>query len=1439
MSGFGPFNANGNYWGYTGEDDLEEINSRLVPDELFTLTDYENEAFELCGSGDLPDLSSCEEYWNDALIGLETLDFSTASQKFTSIVSSFPDCKYALTSATQVLLSELQLGTSPGAIRTELLSLAASATETDLKNRLAASAAFAASFDGNYALSLSELDSLAEISDESDSLEFRALEALTVFGESALDTISSPLFALYFDTLWSSLSAINNYRLRHFVYKPTVLHTAPYSLSRDSSIVHLELFAYCRDSIEISSARTIYRLLPNGDWQDSSLVQSLNDTIWTVALNLDSLGGVLEYRFVIIDDSGRYETWPYSGGFPDSTEERTHFVSIEPRLTVPLSDTAYVYAPGVITEDIEIGDGGVLYVLPAPVEVDSYVVLIDPEVELLLQSSGGTRPELVVSGTDSTEIRLECSDSENNWSGVTVFGGTLAMEYATVTLCDQPVYAKGYSSTDPVVRFQNVTFSDYDLPVDIEETNADQSDSSYVLECVFRHGDSTGVVLAYGALDFQDVTVDSCGDDGIMLSLVTDQLLSNVTVTNNGRYGVVAGSGASTARLSGCYIAFNGDTLPEIKVNSSSTVDVSEYAGNTVKDSTGVLFECAEVNDFDAELGSNTFVLADSTGKYFDVTSMSGPSYITGNTFFPESVNDTTFIDEYMKHDTLSKWVYSYLRAEDQMDEVIEDPSGSISFEVKAYVQNYLGTVANDTITEVGFKYRLFPDSANWTTYRQTTVESDSLYDWPVSVGDQGGLISYIWWAKDAHGRYLTSPAGADTTMPDSGATHYLSFEMSDTLISSGDSVVIWAPTTLTHNLWVADYSELVIKPWPGATDHTVTLAEGVSIRAIASSGGAARARIWIEGTESMPITLEAENDTLEWDQVNIHKGALYASYTTFRSNLIALESGTFGDNVLQLDYCTFESSDGWFYIESTDIATSYLRNCVFRDLGTSYGEGSFLIYNCDIEITDSWFYNNSGHGIVLYDPMDTEISGCNSIANDLSGLMSSGITSSVTVSCSEFSYNGGDTTAEVYLWDGVLDISGDAGNVFADKAGTLLEGPAMTSFVVDSGGNGFYLFDSTGSYIVTGDETDTMDVSGNLWYPWTPDTSIFQDYFDPDTSRFWDWSDPAEALAACGVGGMMSLPGGGSMTLVRPDQETYGITSHGGSKSRGSQVSKSAAKSTSGASIARKTAVNPAAYTEAVVLQKSRHYAEAKELYASFINQNPDHPQTEAALSRYAVSAKKSGKASGLSDYFERIASRSTNPRVRRAAKFLKLDAMANEGRVQEALTAYDEIIRTPATRHDSITAVIGASRILFYNQEQKLVTRHPENTPESYRDLCRRVIRLMSSERRSNGALDDQPVDAAVPTSYALYQNYPNPFNPTTEIRFDLPESIHAELKVFNILGQEVVTLVDDVRAAGAYRLLWDGKSAAGLTVASGVYVYQLKTPNFQSAKKMMLIR
>jgi hypothetical protein len=96
-----------------------------------------------------------------------------------------------------------------------------------------------------------------------------------------------------------------------------------------------------------------------------------------------------------------------------------------------------------------------------------------------------------------------------------------------------------------------------------------------------------------------------------------------------------------------------------------------------------------------------------------------------------------------------------------------------------------------------------------------------------------------------------------------------------------------------------------------------------------------------------------------------------------------------------------------------------------------------------------------------------------------------------------------------------------------------------------------------------------------------------------------------------------------------------------------------------------------------------------------------------------------------------------------------------------------------------------------------------------------------------------------SVIPTEFACYQNYPNPFNASTEIRYDLPRAMKVQISVFNINGQEVAMLIDGMRAAGAHRVMWDGKDVSGAQVASGVYVYQIKAGSFVDSKKMVLIK
>jgi hypothetical protein len=96
-----------------------------------------------------------------------------------------------------------------------------------------------------------------------------------------------------------------------------------------------------------------------------------------------------------------------------------------------------------------------------------------------------------------------------------------------------------------------------------------------------------------------------------------------------------------------------------------------------------------------------------------------------------------------------------------------------------------------------------------------------------------------------------------------------------------------------------------------------------------------------------------------------------------------------------------------------------------------------------------------------------------------------------------------------------------------------------------------------------------------------------------------------------------------------------------------------------------------------------------------------------------------------------------------------------------------------------------------------------------------------------------------AAVPREYSLGQNYPNPFNPTTTFIVGLPEAAHLEVAIYNVLGQKVATLVDEVREAGYYPVIWNSNSQQGVAVASGVYFVRMNAEKFTAVHKVMLMK
>jgi hypothetical protein len=105
--------------------------------------------------------------------------------------------------------------------------------------------------------------------------------------------------------------------------------------------------------------------------------------------------------------------------------------------------------------------------------------------------------------------------------------------------------------------------------------------------------------------------------------------------------------------------------------------------------------------------------------------------------------------------------------------------------------------------------------------------------------------------------------------------------------------------------------------------------------------------------------------------------------------------------------------------------------------------------------------------------------------------------------------------------------------------------------------------------------------------------------------------------------------------------------------------------------------------------------------------------------------------------------------------------------------------------------------------------------------------------------GALVNVDETKVVPESFTLHQNYPNPFNPTTILRYNLPEQTEVTLTVYDMLGRQVKTLINNTQTAGYKSTQWNATNNTGQPVSAGLYLYTIQAGEFRQTKKMVLLK
>ena len=175
--------------------------------------------------------------------------------------------------------------------------------------------------------------------------------------------------------------------------------------------------------------------------------------------------------------------------------------------------------------------------------------------------------------------------------------------------------------------------------------------------------------------------------------------------------------------------------------------------------------------------------------------------------------------------------------------------------------------------------------------------------------------------------------------------------------------------------------------------------------------------------------------------------------------------------------------------------------------------------------------------------------------------------------------------------------------------------------------------------------------------------------------------------------------------------------------------------------------------------------------------------------------------------------------------------------GYIIEGKLSFAELAAIPDNPDDLFSPLVGMRIPLDYafndadgtGQREGILTYSPNNEDQSWNNVSRWTYTWIGDQM-----VDVDSDEETIVYTFDLGQNYPNPFNPSTVIKYSIPSSNLVELKVFNILGQEVASLVNEVKNAGVHTVSFNASS-----LASGVYLYRITAGSFVSTKKMLLIK
>jgi parallel beta-helix repeat protein len=260
--------------------------------------------------------------------------------------------------------------------------------------------------------------------------------------------------------------------------------------------------------------------------------------------------------------------------------------------------------------------------------------------------------------------------------------------------------------------------------------------------------------------------------------------------------------------------------------------------------------------------------------------------------------------------------------------------------------------------------------------------------------------------------------------------------------------------------------------------------------------------------------------------------------------------------------------------------------------------------------------------------------------------------------------------------------------------------------------------------------------------------------------------------------------------------------------------------------------------------------HASAIELLKKMVD-DQQQPKVSQTILQQLSECSKHTMNFDMKEYLSNIIAENPNTPLSKVAYQLFIEHYIYDGYPEKALELCDEIISRFDNDHDLISFARSTSSLIYINEfddPQKgyeilknieQMSLNQSNCPDH--TIVNHLRSLLNLAPKTTGSVFAAGVNSNIlaPQRYALNQNYPNPFNPNTHIEFSIPTTCQVSLKIYNLFGETIATLVNEYKDPGTYQVSWNGRNHFGTPVASGIYFYKLEAERYIAQKKMILLK